>query len=158
MKVSTVVKIFIGVVICLGIGFVGSIATQTSVDTWYTTLNKPGFNPPSWLFAPVWTLLYILMGVAAGMVWSRGFHHIWVKTALYHFGFQLVLNASWSIAFFGYQSPLVAMLIIIALIVLVLITFKWFKVVNTTAAYLLIPYILWIVYAAALNFEIWRLN
>lgn len=158
MKVSTVVKIFIGVVICLGIGFVGSIATQTSVDSWYTTLNKPGFNPPSWLFAPVWTLLYILMGVAAGMVWSRGFHHIWVKTALYHFGFQLVLNASWSIAFFGYQSPLVAMLIIIALIVLVLITFKWFKVVNTTAAYLLIPYILWIVYAAALNFEIWRLN
>lgn len=158
MKVSTVVKIFIGVVICLGIGFVGSIATQTSVDNWYTTLNKPGFNPPSWLFAPVWTLLYILMGVAAGMVWSRGFHHIWVKTALYHFGFQLVLNASWSIAFFGYQSPLVAMLIIIALIVLVLITFKWFKVVNTTAAYLLIPYILWIVYAAALNFEIWRLN
>jgi tryptophan-rich sensory protein len=158
MRVSTVVKIFIGVVICLGIGFIGSIATQTSVDTWYTALNKPSFNPPSWLFAPVWTLLYILMGVAAGVVWSRGFHHIWVKTALYHFGFQLVLNASWSIAFFGYQSPLAAMFIIVALIILVLLTFKWFKVVNKVSAYLLLPYIVWILYAAALNFEIWRLN
>lgn len=158
MKTSTVTKIIIGILICLGIGFIGSIATQTSVDTWYTTLNKPSFNPPSWLFAPVWTILYILMGTAAGIVWSRGFHHIWVKTALYHFGFQLLLNASWSIAFFGYQSPLIALFIIIALIILVLITFKWFKVVNHVAAYLLIPYILWIVFAAVLNFEIWRLN
>ncbi|MBZ9779706.1 tryptophan-rich sensory protein [Psychroflexus sp. CAK8W] len=158
MKINTVVKILIGVVVCLGIGFLGSIATQTSVNTWFTTLEKPFFNPPSWLFAPVWTTLYILMGVAAGLVWNKGFHHLWVKTALYHFGFQLVLNASWSVAFFGYQSPLVALFIIIALIVLVLITFKWFKIVSNTAAYLLIPYILWIVFAAALNFEIWRLN
>jgi tryptophan-rich sensory protein len=158
MKINTVVKILIGVVVCLGIGFLGSIATQTSVNTWFTTLEKPFFNPPSWLFAPVWTLLYVLMGVAAGLVWNKGFHHLWVKTALYHFGFQLVLNASWSVAFFGYQSPLVALFIIVALIVLVLITFKWFKIVSNTAAYLLIPYILWIIFAAALNFEIWRLN
>ncbi|SDG90355.1 TspO and MBR related proteins [Psychroflexus sediminis] len=158
MKTSTVLKIIIAVIICLGIGFIGSIATQTSVETWYTTLEKPSFTPPGWLFGPVWTLLYILMGVAAGIVWSRGFHHIWVKTALYHFGFQLVLNASWSIAFFGYQSPLAGLLIIIALIILVLITYKWFKIVNNWAAYLLIPYIIWIFYAAALNFEIWRLN
>jgi tryptophan-rich sensory protein len=158
MKINTVVKILIGVVVCLGIGFLGSIATQTSVNTWFTTLEKPFFNPPSWLFAPVWTLLYVLMGVAAGLVWNKGFHHLWVKTALYHFGFQLVLNASWSVAFFGYQSPLVALFIIVALIALVLITFKWFKIVSNTAAYLLIPYILWIIFAAALNFEIWRLN
>jgi tryptophan-rich sensory protein len=158
MKINTVVKILIGVVVCLGIGFLGSIATQTSVNTWFTTLEKPFFNPPSWLFAPVWTLLYVLMGVAAGLVWNKGFHHLWVKTALYHFGFQLVLNASWSVTFFGYQSPLVALFIIVALIVLVLITFKWFKIVSNTAAYLLIPYILWIIFAAALNFEIWRLN
>lgn len=158
MRTSTVLKIFISILICLGIGFVGSIATQSSVDTWFATLNKPSFNPPGWLFAPVWTLLYILMGIAAGLVWNRGFHHVWVKTALYHFGFQLVLNASWSIAFFGYQSPLAGLLIIVALIILVLITFKWFKIVNDLAAYLLIPYILWIIFAAALNFEIWRLN
>jgi len=158
MKIGTVIKILIAVLVCLGIGFIGSIATQASVDTWFVALDKPSFNPPSWLFAPVWTLLYVLMGVAAGMVWSRGFHHLWVKTALYHFGFQLILNAGWSIAFFGYQSPLAGLIIIIALIVLVLITFKWFKIVSKTAAYLLIPYILWIGFAAALNFEIWRLN
>jgi tryptophan-rich sensory protein len=158
MKISTVIKILIAVLVCLGIGFIGSIATQASVDTWFVALDKPSFNPPSWVFAPVWTLLYVLMGVAAGIVWSRGFHHLWVKTALYHFGFQLILNAGWSIAFFGYQSPLAGLIIIIALIVLVLITFKWFKIVSKTAAYLLIPYILWIGFAAALNFEIWRLN
>lgn len=158
MKIGTVIRILIAVLVCLGIGFIGSIATQTSVDTWFVTLSKPSFNPPSWLFAPVWTLLYVLMGVAAGIVWSKGFHHLWVKTALYHFGFQLILNAGWSIAFFGYQSPLAGLIIIIALIVLVLITFKWFKIVSKTAAYLLIPYILWIGFAAALNFEIWRLN
>jgi tryptophan-rich sensory protein len=158
MKISTVIKILIAVLVCLGIGFIGSIATQTSVDTWFVALDKPSFNPPSWVFAPVWTLLYVLMGVAAGIVWSRGFHHLWVKTALYHFGFQLILNAGWSIAFFGYQSPLAGLIIIIALIVLVLFTFKWFKIVSKTAAYLLIPYILWIGFAATLNFEIWRLN
>lgn len=158
MKIGTVIRILIAVLVCLGIGFIGSIATQTSVDTWFVTLSKPSFNPPSWVFAPVWTLLYVLMGVAAGIVWNKGFHHLWVKTALYHFGFQLILNAGWSIAFFGYQSPLAGLIIIIALIVLVLITFKWFKIVSTNAAYLLIPYILWIGFAAALNFEIWRLN
>ncbi|NEV92545.1 tryptophan-rich sensory protein [Psychroflexus sp. YR1-1] len=158
MKHATVLKIIIAIVICLGFGFVGSMATQTSVDTWYTTLEKPSFNPPSWVFGPVWTLLYILMGVAAGIVWSRGFHHVWVKTALYHFGFQLVFNASWSVAFFGYQSPLAGLFMICALIILVLITYKWFKIVNNLAAYLLIPYILWILFAAVLNFEIWRLN
>lgn len=158
MNISTVVKILTGVVVCLGIGFIGSIATQTSVDTWFITLKKPSFNPPSWLFAPVWTILYVLMGVAAGIVWHKGFHHLWVKTALYHFGFQLVLNAAWSIAFFGYRSPLAGLIIIVVLIVMVLLTFKWFKVVSDTAAYLLIPYILWLIYAAALNFQIWRLN
>lgn len=158
MKINTVFKIFISVLICLGFGFIGSLVTQTSVDTWYTTLNKPSFNPPNWLFAPVWSTLFIIMGVSGGLVWSKGFHHTWVKTALYHFGFQLVLNAFWSIAFFGYQSPLLAFVIIIALIVLVVLTIRWFKVVSQFAAYLLIPYLLWILYAAVLNFEIWRLN
>lgn len=158
MRTSTVIKVLIGVLVCLGIGYIGSMATQTSVNTWFTTLEKPPFTPPNWLFAPAWTLLYIMMGVAAGIVWSRGFHHVWVKTALYHFGFQLVLNAAWSITFFGYQSPLIALFIIAGLITLVLITYRWFKVVNDTAAYLLLPYIFWLFFAAALNFEIWRLN
>ena len=151
-------RILIAITICLLIGFIGSVATQSSVQTWYPTLAKPFFTPPNWLFAPVWTILYIVMGIAAGLVWDGGFYHKWVKTALYHFGFQLLLNASWSIFFFGLQLVLPALLIIIGLFILLLFTFKWFKVVNNTAAYLLIPYILWVIYAAALNFEIWRLN
>ena len=144
--------------LCLFIGFLGAMATQTSIGDWYLQLNKPSYNPPNWIFGPVWTLMYILMGIAAGIVWSKGFYHKWVKTALYHFGFQLLLNAFWSLLFFGLQEPLWALLDIIALFVLLLFTFKWFKIVNDLAAYLLIPYIIWVAFATLLNFEIWRLN
>ncbi len=151
-------RIGITVLICLLVGFLSSIATQTSIDTWYTSLNKPFFTPPNWIFAPVWIIIYLMMGIAAGIVWSRGLYHKWVKTALYHFGFQLLLNAAWSIFFFGLQNPFIALLDIIALLILLLFTFKRFKVVNTTAAYLLIPYIAWVAFATALNFGIWQLN
>lgn len=151
-------RIGITTALCLLIGFLSSVATQTSISTWYVTLKKPIFTPPNEVFAPVWTILYVMMGVAAGIVWSKGFYHKWVKTALYHFGFQLILNAAWSIFFFGLQNPFIALLDIIALFILLLFTFKWFKVVNNTAAYLLIPYIIWVAYAAVLNFSIWQLN
>lgn len=151
-------RISIAMLICVLIGFLSSIATQTSLDTWYASLNKPSFTPPNWIFGPVWILLYIMMGIAAGIVWSKGFYHKWVKTALYHFGFQLLLNAAWSIIFFGLQNPLIALLDIIALFILLLFTIKWFTVVNSTAAYLLIPYVIWVAFATALNFGIWQLN
>ena len=151
-------KILIAVAICLVIGFLSGFATQSSVDTWYATLNKPFFNPPNWVFAPVWTLLYILMGIAAGIVWSKGLYHKWVKTALYHFIIQLLFNGLWSIVFFGFQSPGFAFLVIIALLVLILLTYKWFKIVNKTAAYLLIPYLAWVTFAMLLNASIWYLN
>ncbi|MDP5045318.1 MAG: tryptophan-rich sensory protein [Leeuwenhoekiella sp.] len=151
-------RILIAVSICLAVGFIGAVATQSSVTTWYPTLTKPFFTPPNWLFAPVWTTLYILMGIAAGLVWDGGFYHKWVKTALYHFGFQLLLNAFWSIIFFGLHLILPALLVITALLILLLFTYKWFRVVNVKAAFLLIPYIIWVCYATALNFEIWRLN
>ncbi|MEJ1223228.1 TspO/MBR family protein [Sediminicola sp. 1XM1-17] len=150
--------ITICVTVCLLIGFLSSFATQSSINDWYVTLKKPSFNPPNWIFAPVWTVLYIMMGVAAGLVWARGFYHVWVKTALYHFGFQLLLNALWSIVFFGFQNPLMALLIILALLVLIVLTIKWFKVVHRTAAYLLIPYFLWVCFATVLNYKIWELN
>ncbi|WP_109098079.1 TspO/MBR family protein [Aquimarina sp. AU58] len=151
-------RIGIAVLVCGLIGFLSSIATQTSINTWYAALNKPSFTPPNWIFGPMWILLYIMMGIAAGIVWSKGFYHKWVKTALYHFGFQLLLNAAWSIFFFGLQNPLIALLDIIALFILLLFTIKWFTVVNSTAAYLLIPYIVWVAFATALNFGIWQLN
>ena len=153
-----ILKISIAIAVCLFIGFLSSFATQSSVNDWYAGLNKPSFNPPDWVFAPVWTVLYILMGVAAGIVWGKGFHHLWVKTALYHFGFQLLLNASWSIVFFGLKSPLAALFIIIALLVLIGLTIKWFRVVSRKAALLMVPYLIWVAFAAVLNFKIWQLN
>ncbi|MBU2906921.1 MULTISPECIES: TspO/MBR family protein [Arenibacter] len=150
--------IAISVTVCLTIGFLSSFATQSSVNDWYLELNKPSFNPPNWIFAPVWTILYIMMGVAAGIVWAKGFYHIWVKTALYHFGIQLLFNALWSIIFFGFKNPFAALLVILALLVLLIFTIKWFKVVSTTAAYLLIPYLFWVCFATALNYKIWELN
>ncbi len=150
--------IVIAVTICLLIGFLSGFATQSAVSTWYTTLNKPSFNPPNWIFAPVWTILYILMGIAAGLVWAKGFYHIWVKTALYYFGFQLLFNALWSIVFFGFQQPFWALLVIVVLLILILFTIKWFKIVSKPAAYLLIPYLLWVSFAMILNYKIWELN
>ena len=158
MNIRLFNRISIAIGACLLIGFLGSIATQSSVDGWFTTLEKPFFNPPNWLFAPVWTLLYIMMGIAAGLVWYRGLHHVWVKTALYHFLFQLFLNLSWSVVFFGLKQPFWALIVIIALIILLVLTIRWFKIADKNAAYLLIPYLLWVLFAAALNFEIWRLN
>ncbi len=152
------IHISIAVLVCLAAGFLGSVATQTSVGIWYPTLNKPLFNPPNWVFAPVWTTLFVMMGIAAGLVWNKGFHHKWVKTAMYHFAFQLLLNVSWSLVFFGLKEIFGGLLIVLGLFVLLLFTFKWFKVVNPTAAYLLIPYIIWVGFASILNFSIWQLN
>ncbi|MHA7864276.1 TspO/MBR family protein [Flagellimonas marinaquae] len=153
-----VLYITISVLVCLAIGFLSSIATQSSVNDWYLTLDKPSFTPPNYLFAPVWTALYIMMGVAAGIVWSKGYHHIWVKTALYHFIFQLLLNALWSIVFFGLKNPLGGMIVILALLTMIILTIKWFRVISKPAAYLLIPYVLWVAFASALNYKIWELN
>lgn len=155
---KSIYYILISVAICLLVGFLSGFATQSSVNDWYLTLNKPFFNPPNWVFAPVWSALYILMGIAAGMVWAKGYYHIWVKTALYHFVFQLLLNALWSIVFFGLKSPLGALFIIITLNILLVFTFKWFRVVKAAAAYLLLPYIAWVAFASLLNAAIWYLN
>ncbi|SEK82519.1 TspO and MBR related proteins [Maribacter orientalis] len=150
--------IIIGIIICSTIGFLSSVVTQSSVNGWYMTLNKPSFNPPNWIFAPVWTALYILMGISAGWVWAKGFHHKWVKTGLYHFGFQLLLNGLWSIVFFGLKQPFWGLLVILTLLVVLILTIKWFKVVSKVAANLLIPYLIWICFATVLNYKIWELN
>lgn len=139
-------------------GSLSGFATQDAVEGWYDTLAKPRLIPPNWVFAPVWIVLYIMMGISAGLVWAKGFYHIWVKTALYHFGLQLLLNALWSIVFFGFENPFWGMLIILNLLILLLFTMKWFNVVSKTAAYLLIPYFLWVCFATFLNYRIWEMN
>ncbi len=154
----TYLRIGISVAVCLLIGALSGFATQSSVNTWYPDLAKPAFTPPNWLFAPVWTMLYIMMGIAAGLVWARGLHHSWVKTALYYFGFQLLVNASWSLVFFGLQNPQVALGVIVGLLVLIALTIRSFRVVSKPAAWLMVPYLLWVLFASLLNLRIVQLN
>jgi translocator protein len=157
-RLKTLIGISFFVILCLSIGGLSGFITQAAIPTWYADLEKPFFTPPNWLFAPVWTILYFLMGIAAGLVWSKGSHHRWVKTALYHFGAQLIVNGLWSIVFFGLKSPRIALLVIGLLLYLVIKTIYWFKIVNRPSAYLLYPYLLWVSFASFLNLGIYYLN
>ena len=148
----------LGVFLCLGVGFLSSRVTMASIPTWYAGLNKPFFSPPNWLFGPVWSVLYILMGVALGRVWYYGRRHLWGKTALYHFGAQLIFNGLWSLVFFGLKNPLLALIVIIILWVLIERSIYWFRVVDKKSAYMLYPYIAWVSFASVLNAAILYLN
>ncbi|MBI2542979.1 MAG: tryptophan-rich sensory protein [Candidatus Aenigmarchaeota archaeon] len=149
-------KLAISILICLGVGFLGSVFTTPSIDTWYAALNKPSFSPPNWMFAPVWTILFIMMGVSLYLVWDIRKKN--TKKALYLFGVQLSLNLLWSLLFFGLRNPLLASAEIIILWVVILLTIMEFRKFSKTAAYLLIPYIIWVSFAAVLNFTIVFIN
>ena len=151
-------KIALMVAIALGVGYLSSFATQSSVDSWFPTLEKPIFNPPGWLFAPVWTALYIMMGIAAGLVWNKVKIDPSVKKALIFYFIQLSLNALWSILFFGAQNPLLALIEIVLLWLMIYETFIMFRKIDKIAGYLLIPYLLWVSFATILNASIWWLN
>ena len=155
-------RVLLGAVFSIAIaqiaGIIGAVSTASSVDTWYPTLDKPWFTPPNWLFAPAWITLYTLMGIAAYLVWSEGWDQSAVRIALAAYGIQLVLNAVWSPAFFGMQSPSLGLFVIVPLWLAIVVTIYLFAQVSSVAAWLMAPYILWVTYAAALNFEIWRLN
>ncbi|WP_159800699.1 TspO/MBR family protein [Flavobacterium sp. MK4S-17] len=156
---SKISKILVMVVTCVAVGYISGEVTRESVTTWYTTIQKPSFNPPNWLFAPVWTTLYILMGIAAGLVWAKiDDDKATVKKALLFFGIQLALNALWSILFFGLQNPLLALIEIVLLWLMIYETFIQFNKVHKTAAWLIIPYLLWVSFAMVLNASIWWLN
>src|SRR5690606_12037197 len=124
-------KILIMVVTYLAVGYLSSYATETNNDVWFPTLNKPSFNPPAWVFAPVWSTLYIMMGIAAGLIWSRiEIERDAVKNALIFFAIQLGLNALWSILFFGLKNPLLALIEIVILWLLIYETFIKFTKIN----------------------------
>ncbi|WP_306349990.1 TspO/MBR family protein [Flavobacterium sp. '19STA2R22 D10 B1'] len=152
-------KILVAVIICVSVGLLSSIATQSSISTWYPTLIKPSFNPPNWIFAPVWSLLYIMMGVAAGLVWHQKYlYPADVKKGMIFFIIQLALNALWSILFFGLNNPLLALVEIALLWLMIYETYMVFNKINKIAAYLLIPYLIWVSFAMVLNASIWWLN
>ena len=141
------------------VGYSASMVTRPSVETWYPTIIKPRFNPPNWIFMPVWTLLYILMAVAAGLVWDKiKEQNQEVKVALGFFLIQLTLNAIWSYIFFGLKNPMLALIEIALLWLMIYETYLKFTKINKTAGYLLIPYMAWVAFAGILNASIWWLN
>lgn len=144
--------------ICLLAGAVGTIFTVSSIPTWYVLLNKPSFSPPNWLFGPVWTILYILMGVSLAMVWLKGVKSKKVRDAILLFGIQLGLNAIWSPVFFGAKNLFLALVIIIFMWIYILKTILAFRKIDKTSSYLLYPYITWVSFASILNFSVWLLN
>ncbi|MCH7408012.1 tryptophan-rich sensory protein [Belliella sp. DSM 111904] len=146
----------VSIAIPLLAGFVGSLSTASSVNSWYATLEKPPFNPPSWLFAPVWTVLYLMIGVVLYILWTS--KHPLKKQALKLFAIQMVLNFLWSPAFFGLESPMLGLFAIIPLWISILVCIRVFKPISAISSYLMIPYFLWVSFATILNFSIWYLN
>ena len=156
---NKITRILAVVVTCLVIGYFSGMVTRSSVTTWFPTLIKPSFNPPNWVFAPVWSILFVMMGVAAGLVWDRiEAEREAVKKALIFFAIQLGLNALWSYLFFGLRNPMLAGLEIIVLWLMIFETYIQFVKINKIAGYLLLPYLAWVSFASVLNGSIWWLN
>ena len=147
------------VLVCLGVGALGSLlSVGKNLSDWYAALNKPWFNPPNWVFAPVWTTLYVLMGVAVFLVWRKGWEHRSVRIGLVLFAVQLALNALWTPLFFGCHWIGAALIDIVLLWPAILATIAAFHRVSLLAAVCLYPYLVWVSFAAVLNFRLWQLN
>ena len=158
MKISDTLKLIIAITISELAGVIGLIFTAPSIAGWYADLIKTVFNPPAWVFGPVWTTLFVLMGIAAFLIWKKGLQRKDVRIALGIFLGQLILNTLWSIIFFGLHSPGGALVEIIFLWLAILATIITFARVSKPAAWILAPYILWVSFAAYLNYAIWVLN
>ena len=155
---NNLIKLLVAMAVPLAVGGLSGAMTARSVATWYPNLVKPSFNPPAWIFGPVWTLLYVLMGVAAYLVWRRGIDADGVRVALIAFLIQLALNGLWSLLFFGLKSPALAFAEILLLWLAIGVTVWLFWRVVPAAGALLLPYWAWVSFAAILNGSIWRLN
>ncbi|MES2828802.1 MAG: TspO/MBR family protein [Bacteroidota bacterium] len=150
--------LIVNLLIPLSIGGIGGWLTQSSVDTWYPTLNKPSFNPPNWIFAPVWTTLYIMIGISAYLVWQRRsrIEHLPRTIAIYFI--QLVLNLMWSFLFFYSHLIGAAFYEILALLLIIVVNGSMFYKIDKTAGLLYIPYFLWVSFATILTYSIFKLN
>lgn len=158
MKNHSWFKLAIAIAVCELSGIVGSLFTVSAVREWYPMLVRPSFAPPSWVFGPVWTTLFALMGVAAWLVWEKGVKRKNIRAALGIFIVQLVLNTTWSILFFGLHTPGGALIEIGFLWVAIVASIVAFAKISKPAAWLLAPYILWVSFAAYLNYAFWMLN
>jgi len=157
VKTGDIVRLTVSIIVCFLPAIVGSIGMQTGGSAWYRELTKPALNPPGWVFGPVWTALYLLMGISLYLVWSRA-GAPGVTFAIGVFAVQLVLNAIWTPAFFGMQSPATGLLVIIPLLILIAVSTVLFWRIRPVAGWLLLPYLGWVSFATYLNASIWWLN
>jgi len=151
-------KLIASILLTLLVSVAAATATSSSISSWYVGLSKPFFNPPNWLFGPVWTVLYIAIAVAWYLVWKQGWEKKEVKQAGYLYLFQLLLNFLWSFSFFAAESPPLGLINIAVLLVAIILTMKKFKPLSRTAFYLFIPYLAWVSFATILNTAILVLN
>ena len=151
-------KLIVSIIVCQVAGLIGYFFTRPAIPTWYASLRKPFFTPPDWVFGPAWIILYILMGIAASLVWQKSLGQKQSWNPLILFGVQLVLNALWPYLFFGLKSPLAGLIGIVLLGLAILLTIQKFLGVSRTAGILLIPYFLWVSFFSGLNLSIWYLN
>lgn len=138
--------------------YLGSTLTTPSIATWYSTINKPSFNPPNYLFAPVWTALFFLMGISLFIILKDGNGKKYYRAACWSFGAQLFLNVYWSFLFFFAHEPALAFFGLVSLWSMIIVNIYYFFQIKKTAAYLMFPYILWVTFAGVLNYAIWYLN
>jgi tryptophan-rich sensory protein len=146
------------ILIPLVIGYLGAIVTLPQISTWYSTLSKPWWSPPNWLFGPIWTTLYLLMGIALFLVWREGVHRRDVKFAILIFGVQLVINLLWSVVFFSFHALFGSFVIVMFLWLAILANIIAFVIISKWAGLLLVPYIIWVSIASYLNYSVYLLN
>lgn len=158
IKRQKALTLVICILICQCAGFIGSLFTRSSIHTWYATLEKPSFTPPNWVFSPVWIALFLLMGISLFLMWHTGLAKRSVRIALGCFAAQLLVNILWSALFFGLRSPFAGLIDIAVLWILIVLTIYYSFKISKAAVLLLFPYIVWVSFAALLNFFIWRLN
>jgi benzodiazapine receptor len=157
MQITNTQKLIISIISTVGLGSLGGIFTIAEIPTWYAGLNKPSFNPPNWIFGPMWTTLYVLMGISFYLIWKRPIS-LERSLAIRLFIIQFILNFCWSILFFSMHQIGRAFAEIITMWVFILLTIIQFRKLSPTAAALLIPYLLWVSFASILNGSIWQLN
>ena len=151
------INVLVWIALCLSVGFAGSWATLPEIAGWYQEIQKPLWNPPNWIFGPVWTTLYVLMGIAASRIWNKR-KEVNVRLPLTLFGVQLFLNLCWSLIFFRAHMLLGALIEVAVLWAAIFLTAKSFWKIDRAAGYLLLPYLMWVSFAGFLNFVIWRIN
>lgn len=143
---------------CEMVGILGAYFTTNSINNWYAHINKPLFSPPNWIFGPVWTILYLLIGISFYLLSTKGIKRKSVKIAVYYFLIQLIFNFFWSPVFFGLKSPFLGLIVIVFMWIFIAITIIKSYGVSKMASYLLIPYLLWVSFATILNASIFILN